>query len=140
MYKFAVIPTCKICWNDVMLTLSDISNFWHSFIHAQKALACKWKPKMASFLVFGFKHEKEFDTLSRAVEQYFGEWWMNPTSKNIVKSVRIWSYSGPHFLAFGLNTERYSASLSIRSEYGKIRTRITPNADTYYAVKNLTEL
>ena len=25
-----------------------------------------------------------------------------------VKSVRIWSYSGPHFPVFGLNTERYS--------------------------------
>ena len=27
-----------------------------------------------------------------------------------VKSVRIWSYSGPHFSAFGLNTERYSVT------------------------------
>ena len=27
-----------------------------------------------------------------------------------VKSVHIRSYSGPHFLAFGLNTERYSIS------------------------------
>ena len=25
-----------------------------------------------------------------------------------MKSVRIWSYSGLHFPAFGLNTERYS--------------------------------
>ena len=29
----------------------------------------------------------------------------------------------PHFLAFGLNTERYSVSLRIHSECGKIRTR-----------------
>ena len=44
------------------------------------------------------------------------------------KSVRIWSYSGPHFVAFGLNTEKYSISpYSVRmrentgqnnSEYG----------------------
>ena len=27
--------------------------------------------------------------------------------KRCVKSVRIWSYSGPDFPAFGLNTERY---------------------------------
>ena len=27
-----------------------------------------------------------------------------------VKSVRIWSYSSPHFPAFGLNTVRYSVS------------------------------
>ena len=44
-----------------------------------------------------------------------------------VKNVRIRSYSGPHFFAFGLNTERYSASLPhfpafsrIRTEYGEI--------------------
>ena len=27
-----------------------------------------------------------------------------------VKSVRIWSYYGPHFPAFGLNMERYGVS------------------------------
>ena len=32
-------------------------------------------------------------------------------------------FSGPYFPAFGLNTERYSVSLRIQSEYGKIRTR-----------------
>ena len=42
-----------------------------------------------------------------------------------VKSVRIRNYSGPHFLKFGLNTERYSVSLRMwenvdqnNSEYG----------------------
>ena len=29
-----------------------------------------------------------------------------------LKNVRIWSYSGPYFPAFGLNTERYSPSIS----------------------------
>ena len=42
-----------------------------------------------------------------------------------VKNVLIRSYSGPYFPAFGLNTQ---------SECGKIRTRITPNTDTFYAV------
>ena len=51
-----------------------------------------------------------------------------------VKKVSIWSYSGPHFPAFGLNTERYSVSIRIQSEFGKIRTRITLNTDTFYAV------
>ena len=32
-------------------------------------------------------------------------------------------FSGPHFPAFALNTERYSVSLRIQSECGKIRTR-----------------
>ena len=51
-----------------------------------------------------------------------------------VKSVGIRSSSGPFFLAFGLNTERYSVSLRIQSEYEKIRTRKTPNTDTFHAM------
>ena len=57
-----------------------------------------------------------------------------------VKSVRIWSFSGPHFPAFRLNTERYSVSLRFQSECGKLRARITPNTDTFDAVyKSLNE-
>ena len=41
------------------------------------------------------------------------------------KSVPIRSYSGPHFYAFGLNTERYG----VRME--KMQTRITPNTDSF---------
>ena len=51
-----------------------------------------------------------------------------------VKSVRIWSYSGPRFSAFGLNTERYKVSLNIQSKWRKMRTRITSNTDTFYTV------
>ena len=54
--------------------------------------------------------------------------------EHCMKSVRIWSYSGMHFPALGLNTERYSVSLRIKSECWKIQTRITPNTDTFYAV------
>ena len=49
-----------------------------------------------------------------------------------MESDRIWSYSGPHFPAFGLNTDE--VSLRIQSECGKMRTRITLNTDTFYAV------
>ena len=51
-----------------------------------------------------------------------------------VKNVRIRSYSGPHFPAFGRNTERYGVTLRIHSKCGKMRTRITPNTDTFYTV------
>ena len=64
-----------------------------------------------------------------------------PILKNIcerllycVKIVRIRSYSGPYFPAFELNTGRYSVSLRIHSESRKMRTRITLNTDTFYAV------
>ena len=56
------------------------------------------------------------------------------TDLHCVKSVRSWSYSGPYFSEFGLNTERYGVSLRIQSEFEKIRTRITPNTDTFHAV------
>ena len=51
-----------------------------------------------------------------------------------VKSFLILSCSSPYFPAFGLNTGRYSVSLRIQSECGKMWTRITPNAYTFYAV------
>ena len=60
---------------------------------------------------------------------------MNTFGKDVqMKSVRIWSYSAPYFPAFGLNAERYEVSLRIHSECRKIRTRITPNTDTFHAV------
>ena len=51
-----------------------------------------------------------------------------------VKSVRIRSYSGPYFLAFWLNTERYRVSLYIHSDCREIRTGIALNTDTSHAV------
>ena len=51
-----------------------------------------------------------------------------------VKSDHIRSYSGQYFPAFGLNTGRYSVSLRIQSECGRIRTNISPNTDTFHAL------
>ena len=56
--------------------------------------------------------------------------------RSCVKSVQIRSFSGPYFPTFGLNSERYGVSLRIQSECGKMRKRITPNTDTFYAVCN----
>ena len=50
------------------------------------------------------------------------------------KTVRIWSFSGPFFSAFGMNMDIYGINLLIQSECGKIRTRKTPNMDTFCAV------
>ena len=52
-----------------------------------------------------------------------------------VKKVRILSFSGPYFPAFGLNTERYPVSLRIQSKCRKIWTRKTPNTNTFHAVQ-----
>ena len=54
--------------------------------------------------------------------------------RDYVNSVRIRSYFGPHFPAFGLNAERYGVSLRIQSKFGKTPTKITRNTDTFHAV------
>ena len=56
---------------------------------------------------------------------------------NCAKIVHIRSYSGPYFPAFGLITEILREDSEIQSESGKIRTRTTPNTDTFCAVKAL---
>ena len=43
-------------------------------------------------------------------------------------------FSGPYFPPSGLNTERYSVSLSIRSECGKYGPEKTPYLDTFHAL------
>ena len=55
------------------------------------------------------------------------------------KSIRIRSNSDPYFPAFRLNTKRHGVSIRIQSKRGKIRTRIIPNTETFYAVSDLTE-
>ena len=66
--------------------------------------------------------------------------WNMMTLLHCVKSVRIRSYSGPHFPAFKMNTERYSVSLCFQSNCGKMWTRITPNTDTLCTVLIFTLL
>ena len=60
----------------------------------------------------------------------------NLLQHHYVKSVRIRSFSGPYFSVFGLNKERYSASLGIHSKCEKIPTRKTPNTDNFHAVQS----
>ena len=51
-----------------------------------------------------------------------------------VKSVRVRGFSSPYFPVFGLNAKRFGVSLRIQSKYGKIRTKQTPNTDTFHVV------
>ena len=50
-----------------------------------------------------------------------------------IKSVRFCCFSGPYFPEIGLNTERYSVSLGIQSEFERIWTRKTLNTGTFHA-------
>ena len=72
---------------------------------------------------------------NNAIEQVkYSKIRKNRAKLHCVKSVIIWSYSGLHFPAFGLNMARYFVSLRFQSECRKMRTRITPETDTFYAV------
>ena len=50
-----------------------------------------------------------------------------------MKNVRVRNISGPDVPVFGLNKEIYSKDLRIPFKYRKMRTRKTPNTDTFYA-------
>ena len=64
------------------------------------------------------------------------EWCQIPL--HCVESAGSRGYSGSYFRAFWVNTERYSVSLPIQSEFGKIRTRIAPNTDTFYTALQIS--
>ena len=52
-------------------------------------------------------------------------WWTTVLKRSLTawKASKQGLFSGPYFRAFGLKTERYSVTLRIQSECGKIRTR-----------------
>ena len=82
--------------------------------------------------VFFITHSRSTKIINGALSNLWH--WLNSNISHCVKSVRIRSYSVPHFSVFGLNTESYGVSLRIHSKCGKMQTRITPNTDTFHEV------
>ena len=68
--------------------------------------------------------------------------WSNDFRRqdSLLENVRIWSYSRPHFSAFGLNMETYGVILRIDFKCGKMWTRKTPNTDTFFPYLRWTYL
>ena len=62
---------------------------------------------------------------------------ISTSDDHCVKSVLIQSFSSLYFTAFGLNAEIYIVNLRIQSKCGKIRTRNTPNTDTFHAMNTM---
>ena len=79
------------------------------------------------FLEIGINYVSIIITINRNITLFVSH-------SHCVKIARMGSYSGPYFPEFGLNTERCSVSLRIQYKCGKVRTRITPNTDTYHEV------
>ena len=93
-----------------------------------------WKLSITNLIIYLFNTQRVFRMFSESLGLWNDFIFRTLVSNTITAwSVRIRSYSGPYFSIFGLNTERYSVSLRIQSECGKIRTIITPNRDTFYA-------
>ena len=59
--------------------------------------------------------------------------WNEDDISHSVKSIRIRSFYGPYFPTFRLNKERYSVC-------GKMRTRETPNTDTFHVLPKTQHL
>ena len=92
------------------------------------------KPLLHTLFSLFLKSSKAFSvSLSRAC-------YSSNHELHCVKSVRIQNFSGPCFPVFGLNREIYSVNIRIQSGCGKIRTRKTPNMDTFYRVLLLAKL
>ena len=101
-----------------------------------------WLQNLQRISTFHYKHwltrkpELDWKLMS---SQMFSKVFVTTTLQvHYVRGACIWSFSSPYFPVFGLNTE-YSVSHRIHSECEKIRTRKTPNTDTFYAV-NITLL
>ena len=126
MYTIPTIPIVRMFgW---LVRNSPPLMWWCIIYSIDRWILRKWRNKkysewleiVACSSLHSFVH-------SRIILSFIGDFYC-------VKSVRIRSYSGPHFPTFGLNTERYSVSLCIQSECEKMRTRTTPNTDTSYVV------
>ena len=117
-----------VCWISILQpneNLKGILNSYHPCVHLRFPQSCPFiyyldftRSKRCTFLKILFFH----------YPIYFD------SSFHCVKGVCIRSYSGLHFPAFGVNTERCKLFLFIQSECKKIWTRITPNTDTFHAV------
>ena len=64
------------------------------------------------------------------------KWFLQLSLQQVLREVPVFgASSGLYFLAFRLNTERYSVSRRIQYECGKIRTRKTRNTGTVHGVR-----
>ena len=127
-----IFPTCSNCW------------LWTGIYFRLKLPGSYWKDKhfwrdyhvlcLVSTLL-SWKRGRNFSNILNSVvvgaRQSF-----QLTNKSLCKSVRIQSYSDPHFSR--IRTEYgQKVSLCNQSECGKMRARITLNTDSFYAVNNM---
>ena len=134
-YDFVVFTCCnrwitmtKVSFDKKYFEKTDFKS-WTNFVKTSCSLVkchrdnLKWRYQPEYWKPFLY---------CRKVKQIFINTYLS--CSHCVKSVHIRSFSGMYFLALGLDAERYGVSLCIQSESGKMRTRKTPNKDTFHAV------
>ena len=111
--KFPGKHLCQVSYSFSAATLLK-KRLWHSFFSVNFVKFLKTHfysaPLVASSTNQMYQNQIEI-LHGRFSSQYIFDGAYFYWDRNCVKSVRISSYYGPHFPAFGLNTEEYSVSL-----------------------------
>ena len=115
-------------WNN---TLKDC---WHNSVGTIPLIWCYLIANILQTFELVRKSRKSLFSSDTQAEVSLKKSTSKMNKMHCMKSVRVWSYSGPHFPEFGVNTERYSVSFRFQLECRKIWARIIPNMDTFYAV------
>ena len=124
------IPYVPLLWYRIILWTKVFSMGAHVVYKCQFKFSCFFSPLSFRNMNNNFK--------INVPEEHLRLFW-TPITIYCVKSVYIRSFSGLYFPVFGLNTEIYGENFRIQSECGKIRTRKTPNGDTFHAVISLNK-
>ena len=119
LYVINILPSLVPGSGDTSFLICHVISQIHVIIN--ESCESAYFPLLVSFYIIT-KHQKIRDILIFA------------GGTKCVKSVRTRSFSDLYFPAFELNTERYPVSLRVLPECEKIRTRKTPNTDTFHAV------
>ena len=147
--KFQLTGTFSVSQESFSSTMVSISgHFLKPRLALVFALNCIWilNVRLDKWKWF-MNWKKGFSTVNM-ISVAWPNWWLYllccfieaydyPSFKFIslfVQSIRIGSFSGPYFPAFGLNTEMYFVNFCIQSECGKIRTRKNPNTYNFYTM------
>ena len=131
-FTFGIFYTCKLFHSIFLSEFLKLLKFLNNFI---------WYAK--EFLTFAPKYLKLF--VLNFIWFDFRIWrfslWFSGVGRFVIFSLKLhkkcpyselfWSAFFSHFPAFGLNTERYSVSLRIQSECGKIRENADQNNSEY---------
>ena len=106
------------------IPITQTNSIWLQ-LHLNKSIRIRWLLKIPRGQHIIYKYQYH---IQKRGQQWVPQWLL-------IKQTFLWAcltlrekclyleFFGPYFPPFGRHTERYSVSLRIQSEYGKIRTR-----------------